>query len=203
MALAEKDLWMDWQKACVGLLVIALFGFSVGYAINRYSLRFWSYQYACRVLSSKSTAKMKFWEKDEHYAKLGIERVKGIWVPLDQYRDLNQLDAFIGHSQPDDTFVMFPELGTYNFIFDRPFLGRFPIPTFTWFNERWFDEFMKEFRASKAKYIVAQKRLPDDWYTVYFGYAPNKVKYDKMLSVIQSSYVQVAETELTRIYERK
>ncbi len=200
----KKDLWLGWQKAVIGLLVIAMFGFSIGYAMDRYNRRFWSYQYACDVLSSKSIARLKYWDKKEQYARLGIERVKGIWVPLDQYKDLTQLDVFIrGHSRPDDIFVMFPELGAYNFIFDRPFLGRFPIPTFTWFNDRWFEEYRRDLKASKAKYIIVQKRMPEDWYIVYFGYPPNKIKYAEMLSVIDAAYVKVAETDSTRIYERK
>jgi hypothetical protein len=58
-------------------------------------------------------------------------------------------------------------------------------------------------KSLKAKYIVVQKKLPEDWYTLYFGYPPNKVKYDRMFAVIDASYVQVAQTDATKIYVRK
>jgi hypothetical protein len=193
-----------WQKIVVGIVLVGLLGLSTGYFLERFFHRFWSGQYIGHVLTGKSTATMKYWERDVPNFSLDIDRLKGIWVPVDQYQDLEQLNTFIRqHTTLKDVVVMFPELGAYNFIFDRPFLGRFPITTFSWFNDQWFDEYMQDLKSLKAKYVVVQKTMPDDWYAVYFGYPPNKVKFGQMLSVIHSSYFQIGQTDQTLIYQRK
>ncbi len=193
-----------WQTSVIGVLLIALFCFSIGYTLTRYNKRFWAFQYASSFLSPKKVERLKYWDKNEKYEQLNIDRAKGIWVPVDQAKDFNQLNEFIAqHSQKNDTFVMFPEVGIYHFLFDRPFLSRFPFCTFAWFDDQWFDEYFNQFKVLEAKFVVVQKHRPEGWEKIYFGYVPNKIKYDQMISVIDQSYIQVAETEENWIYERK
>ncbi len=193
-----------WQKVSIYVLVAGLFVFSCLYTLDRYHKRFWAYQYALNTLTGKNSDYLKRWDIHEKYGQLNIERARGIWVPLDQYKDLNQISDFINqHTRPDDTVVMFPDLGIYNFLFDRPFLGRFPIATFTWLNDRWFREYFAQLKTLKAKYVIVQKRMSEDWYKVYMGYPPNQLKYGQMMAVIHQSYAPVAETPGTWIYIRK
>ncbi len=200
---ANKEKFISWKKSLICFLIFALFGFSWGFAIYRFNSRFWSFQYICRVLSFKSTARMKFWDKHDQYKELAIPRVNGVWVPVDEYEDLNKISDFLkAKAGPDDVVVGFPELGMYNFIFDRPFLGRFPLPTFSWFHEQWYDEFLQALKSGQAKFVIVQKTMLPEWYQVYFGYPPNKAKFDQMLAVISARYVQAADTGETRIYER-
>ena len=98
---------------------------------------------------------------------------------------------------------MYPELGMYHFLFDRPFLGRFPITTFSWFNDQWFLEYLQHLKSKQAKYIVIQKDLPKNWYQIYLGYAPNIKKFDQMNDVIKKEYQLFKELTNLSIYKRK
>ncbi|MBI3601325.1 MAG: hypothetical protein HY209_00280 [Candidatus Omnitrophica bacterium] len=201
---SKREAAPDWGRSLIYIFVMGLFIFSCAYTLQRYHKRFWSYQYTLNTLTGKNNDYLKRWDKHEQYGQLNIERARGIWVPVDQYNDLNQISNFITQkTSPDDVIMMFPELGTYNFLFDRPFLGRFPIVTFTWFNDHWFEEYLGDLKSLKTNYIIVQKRMPEDWYKVYLGYAPNKIKYQQMLETIHRFYVPVAQTEATWIYQRK
>ena len=148
--------------------------------------------------------KLKYADKGLKYELLTIDRVKGIWVPEDQAKDLNQINEFVStNSQKDDVFMMFPEIGVYHFIFDRPFLGRFPFCDLSWLNDRWFEGYFHEFKQGRAKYVLVQKQMPEGWEKIYFGYAPNKRKYDQVKVIIDQDYQMVEETEGTWIYKRK
>jgi hypothetical protein len=152
--------------------------------------------------SKKAKKELERRDKNETYARLQIERARGMWVPVDQYNDLNQLDAFIKTTKAEDTIVMFPELGFYNFLFDRPFVGRFPITTFSWFNPPWFEEYMEQLNLTPPRYFVIQKEMPWDWKEVYLEYPPNKEKYEQMLQFIHSHYQPIRQTDKTIIYQK-
>jgi hypothetical protein len=193
---------VNWQKSAFYILVIFLFLASWGYAINRYNHRFWAFKYVSFLLGNKKYEKeIERRDKNETYAQLTIDRARGIWVPVDQEKELRQLEDFIKQkTKPEDKIVMFPELGMYNFLFDRPFVGRFPITTFSWFNDHWFEEYMGQLRQKTAKYIIVQKKMSPDWYQVYLGYPPNKEKYDQILELIHKYYKPIAQTGATEIY---
>ncbi len=198
----HNERW-QWRPIVAGVLLVALAIWSWTYAVQRYCKRFWTWQYASASLSGKDLSKLQARDKNETYTTLSIKRLEGIKVPLDQGRDLNQIDQFIQNkTQPDDKIMMFPELGIYNYIYDRPFVGRFPIPTFAWFSESWFEEYMKDLNRDKPKYIIAQRDLKEDWKTVYLGYLPSKSKFEIMQDFIKTQYRKVDQTELTDIYER-
>ncbi len=199
----RKGMAPRWQKNAVIVLVAALFILSVVGAWARYNKRFWAAQYAGKILAGKSIEPIKRRDKNEVYEQLTIPRARGIWVPKDQAKELHALDAFIRQTDKDDVFLMFPEMGMYHFLFDRPFAGRFPLTTFAWFNERWFEEYMADLGSSNIKYVVIQKKLPDDWYAVYWGYPPSEAKHAAMMDLVEKNYVLTAETEGNWIYRRK
>jgi len=201
---AKREAVASWQKTLIYVLVIGLFGLSIGYSLARYNKRFWAYQYAGHVFKGKGIDTLKYRDKNQKYEPLPLERAKGIYVPLDQHKDLVGLERFIkAKTRPDDVVVMFPEMGMYNFLFDRPFLGRFPITTFAWFDERWFDEYIRQFKAGSAKYVIVQENLPKDWYQVYLGYPPSKAKYEQMKAAIAEMYRPVEKMDGLTAYQRK
>lgn len=202
-------LWVNrtsiaWQKIILVMIVTVLFFSSLSYSISRFNKRFWSLKFTGQLLSGRDVEALKYAGKKEEYALLDIERVRGIWVPKDQALELKALgDFFKAHSKNEDIVLMFPEYGAYNFIFDRPFLGRFAMSDLAWLSDVWFEEYLSAFKDGQARYVVVQKTMPPGWEETYFGYAPNRHKYDLMIETIDRRYRQVAETDESRIYERK
>jgi hypothetical protein len=198
-AQVSKDL-----KRWIYIVLIVSFLFSWGYSLARYNNRFWSFQCIKQLVAGKSIDHLKYKDKEETYALLTLPRAQGFWVPLDQKEELMQVERFIREQiKPDDVVVMFPELGMYHFLFDRPFLGRFPISTFSWFDDDSFAQYLTSLKEAKAKYVIVQKEMPPDWKLIYLSYEPNQIKYQQMIAAIEESYKQVASTKATWIYERK
>ena len=135
---------------------------------------------------------------------LRIERAKGIIVPAAQADELEQIQEFVReHVAKDEVLFTYPELGTYNFLVDRRFYGRFPLATFTWFNDRWHAELLGQLNSSRPRYIILEKEIPQYWKDVYLGLEPNRKKFQQMMDFIHSNYVLVHETPRSGIYQLK
>ena len=195
---SQRERW----RPMMCLVLISLFIFSMGYSIAHYNHKIFAFQFVRNVLQGKSTGPLKHLSGNNKI--LNIERARGILVPGDQADELEAMVDFLKvHSNPRDIVVMFPELGAYNFLADRPFLGRFPITTFSWFNDSWFDKFLNQLKNGPVRYIFVQKQLTKNWGPVYFAWKPNQYKYAQITSVIRKDYMVTAETPLCYIYARR
>ncbi len=191
------------KNAILCFILLALFISSTAYAITRYNHRFFAFQFIRNVLQGKNTFPLERTGGNDTKT-LDIERARGIPVPSGQAEEIEAVVGFLKrHSAPRDIVVLFPELGVYNFLADRPFLGRFPITTFSWFDDRWYEEFLGQLKSGRARYIFVQKQMQEGWKLVYFAWKPNQHKYDQMISAVQKNYAVSAETPLCYIYARK
>jgi len=176
---------------------------SLGYSIDRYNKRFFAFKYLRNVIMRKDTKEIMPLGKVPSRA-LAIERAKGMVVPLEQANELEAIDNFFRKTTTvQETVLMYPELGTYSFLIDRPFLGRFPISTFSWFNDKWYEEFVLEFKKAKPRYIVLQKKFPPNWNEVYLALEANRKKYEEVMNLIDANYVLKTITPQSHIYEIK
>ncbi len=184
-------------------LIVAMIGSSVGYAIARYNHRFFVFKFIGAKIKGKDTAYLRPLS-DVESRPLRIERAKGIIVPVEQADELEQIQDFVQkHVAEDEVLFTYPELGTYNFLVDRRFYGRFPLATFTWFNDRWHTELLAQLNKSKPQYIILEKEIPQYWKDVYLGLEPNRKKFREMMDFISAHYTLVAETRLSGIYQFK
>jgi uncharacterized protein YozE (UPF0346 family) len=138
----------------------------------------------------------------EPHVVLSMNRVKGLVVPADQARDFKELSQFIErNTSPQEPIFVFPELGAYHFILDRPFVGRFPMATFSWMKEAWHQELMRDLKGLKPKFALVD-RAPGQWFEeVYFKVPTNREKYDEVLAYIESNYRLVVTTPGILIYQ--
>ena len=184
-------------------LIVAMIGSSLGYAIARYNHRFFVSKFIGAKIRGKDTAYLRPLSVVES-RPLRIERAKGIIVPAAQADELEQIQEFIRtHVAKDEVLFTYPELGTYNFLVDRRFYGRFPLATFTWFNDRWHAELLGQLNSSRPRYIILGKEIPQYWKDVYLGLEPNRKKFQQMMDFIHSNYVLVHETPRSGIYQLK
>jgi hypothetical protein len=198
--------WYSQEKwklyLCNTFLFVLLFS-SVGYSIQRYNHRFFAFKFVRNKIAGKDTAQLRPLAKEDARTA-NIERAQGILLPVQQANELEQVAAFVqDHVREDEVLFTYPELGTYNFFVNRRFFGKFPIATFSWFNDRWHQEYLNDLRAQRPKYIIVQKEIPQYWKDVYLALEPNRQKYKDVMDIIHSNYSVTAQSPLSYIYALK
>jgi len=191
------------KKWGINVLIFGLITSSIGYSFDRYNKRFFAFQYARNWFMGKETESLKPLAKVPT-RPLMIARAKGMVVPIEQADELEAIvDFFDKNTAPSEAVFMYPELGTYSFLIDRPFVGRFPISTFSWFNDRWYDDLMADFIKIKPRFVVMPKEFPVNWKEVYLAREANRKKYDGFIKIIESEYALKTQTLQSYIYIRK
>lgn len=187
----------------INFLIFAFIMSSVGYSMARYNHRFFAYKYVRDKITGKDTEYLKPLVNEPSRA-LNIDRAREIIVPARQADELEQIDAFVkDHVGKNDILFTYPDLGTYNYLFNRRFFGNYPLATFTWFNDRWHNEFLNKIRLSKPKYVIVQKEIPQYWKDVYLAFEGNRQKHKNVMEFIASSYRKTDETTLSYVYTLK
>jgi hypothetical protein len=188
--------------ACNVFMFILLFS-SIGYSIQRYNHRFFVFKFVRDKIAGKDTAYLRPLAKEEA-RPADVPRAAGILLPAEQALELEVVAAFAaGHIKEDEEMFTYPELGTYNFFAGRRFFGKFPISTFSWFNDRWHAEYMAELKASRPKFAIVQKEIPQYWKDVYLALEANRKKFNDVMDFIHSEYSLTGETPLSYVYALK
>jgi len=200
--LREKENFkVAWKPYVLGFIIIGLIGSSLGYAIQRFNHRFYAFKFIRNILTGKDNSSLRPWA-NEVSKPLSIERAKGIIVPTQQADELEQVTDFIEENTAQGEMVlMYPELGAYSFFVDRPFPGRYPIPTFTWFNEKWHQEFMETLEKVRPQYIIMPQEHPHNWEAVYLFPKKNREKFNAVMDFIRANYVLAQTTAVSNIYK--
>lgn len=192
-----------WKIYFFYFLMTGIFCSSFFYSLRRFDRRFFAYKYVRNVIVGKDTTELKPLANEESRV-LKIERAAGIMVTTIQANDLEQVAAFVeNYVKPDEELLTYPDLGTYSFLIDRRYFGKFPMATFTWFNERWHQEYMAKLRSSKPRFVILQKELPETWEAIYLALEENRKKYYDVMDFIPRHYRVVDETPLSYVYELK
>ncbi|HLD87905.1 MAG TPA: hypothetical protein VI955_01105, partial [Candidatus Omnitrophota bacterium] len=97
----------------------------------------------------------------------------------------------------------FPELGALHFLADRPWAGRFSMPTLSWIKDDWHREFMADLENFKPRYAVVNKKAPDYFYASYFPVADNRRRFGEAMQYIETHYRDVTQTPSYRVLERR
>ncbi len=184
----------------IAILIVILTLSSLGYAAARYNNRFFVYKYLYNKLTGHEIAVLRPLAGEES-VRLETQRVKGLVVPKEQAEDFIQLRNFVQErTAVQEPVFMFPELGIYYFIVDRPFAGRFATATFSWMDERWHEELMSWLKETPPRVAVVQ-REPSPWFAeTYFEVSKNRDKYQQTLDFIQKHYILAGSTHSLDIY---
>ena len=176
---------------------------SLGYALSHFNKRFYAFKWLTRVVSGKNTSSV-LPLADQPVKAVAVERLRGFVVPQQQAMDVEGVVNFLAaHTRSDEPVLMFPELGALHFFADRPWVGRFSMPTLSWIKEGWHREFMADLQDFKPRYAVVNKKVPDYFYASYFSVADNRLRFDEAMKYIETHYRDVAQTPSYRILERQ
>lgn len=190
-----------WKVQFIHLFVAGVVLSSVIYPIARFSHRFFSFKFLTAVLTGKDVQALKPL-KDEG-RESDLPRLKGSVLSKQQAEELEEAAHFIqANTNPGEPVVMYPELGAYNFIAQRPFVGRFPIPTFSWFKESWHAEFMRALQTHPPPLIVLDKDPGATFSDVFLKRAENAAKHSEFLDYLKANYAPVKETREVVIYKK-
>ncbi|MDE2214710.1 MAG: hypothetical protein KGJ61_06280 [Candidatus Omnitrophica bacterium] len=136
-------------------------------------------------------------------SRIDLPRIRHMTVPDWQAQDLEQLKVFIdSHVPAHETVWMYPELGSLNFILNRPWVGRFPVATLAWMDDGWFSEYETQLERHPPRYAIVNKVKPDCFDKVYFLVPANRVKYDQTMRFLHEHYAVEAQTPSYFIYRR-
>ncbi|HOD12345.1 MAG TPA: hypothetical protein PKO44_04555 [Candidatus Omnitrophota bacterium] len=174
---------------------------SVGYSVARYNSRFPAFQLMRNFISGKHKDLSPLAGQEK--AVLDLDRAKGLVVPRWQEEEMRGVtDFLLRHSRPGERVFTFPELGDYNFLADRPFIGKFPIATFSWIQPSWSEELIKQLQDNSPRYIVMTKlghrTFPEVW---YFRNPENKEYFQRVTSYILAHYKAVQTFDSVEIYQ--
>lgn len=199
--LSKKRLKRQLKLYLIMILFAGLIGSSLGYAIQRLNHRFFAFQFIRNSIFGKDTTVLKPWAH-ETYRPLTIERARGIMVPAQQAEELEQIVAFVQkNTAAQEIILMYPELGAYSFFVDRPFVGRFPGVTFTWFKEQWHEQWLAVLKKVRPRYVIMPQRHPHNWEAVYLAPQRNRDKYNAVMDFVRTHYVLEQTTALSNIYK--
>ncbi|MCX5681065.1 MAG: hypothetical protein NT079_02090 [Candidatus Omnitrophica bacterium] len=190
------------QALGINFFILAFFMSSISYAVHRYNHRFLVFKYLRDRIIGKDAKELTPLEGQESKI-LTIQRARGMVVPFWQAEDFEQITEFVNkNTERQEAVFMFAEYGAYSFIVDRPFVGRFPMATFSWINDRWADELFEDLKKAKPRYAILPRQLDLTFEKVYFKVKQNKDNFDKVMSYINENYKIIKSTPSTYIYKR-
>lgn len=188
----------------INFLILAFIGSSVGYAVARYNNRFVMAKLLGRKLGYGDDKGLSFLAGIGK-REVNIKRAKGMVVPAWQAQEMEEIVAFLEkNTKLDEVVFTYPELGNYNFWADRPFVGRFPIATFSWMDDRWHEELLADFKNAAPRYVImtnsGHRTFPEEW---YFRNTDNIAKFNTMTKLILDNYQPIKTFESVSLYERQ
>jgi len=192
------------HRAVAAIVGAAVLVSSAVYAIPRFSHRFVTFKLIEKTVFHKKVKGLSFLEGQD-IVRLDMDRVRGHVVPRWQEEEIRGVTEFLKeHTRLDEAVFCYPEVGNFNFWADRPFVGRFPIPTFTWMYGPWQEELWNDLQKAKPHYVVmthvGHRTFPAQW---YFRNLNNKIRFDQITAYILTNYAPVKTFEAVSVYERK
>ncbi len=205
LALGETGL--NWQKAKLLAINFIFFAFvisSLGFSIQRFERRFTVVKWVKKNIFHQRVEGISLLEKEETEV-LRLKRADGMIVPRWQAQEIREVVRFLeDNTRSDEPVFTYPELGNFNFWADRPFVGRFPIATFTWMSDPWHRELLADFQKTRPRYVImtnlGHRTFPDKW---YFRNPQNRERFNTFTKLILDNYEPVKAFESVSIYKRK
>ena len=195
--------WIWGKIILINFFTVVLCASSIGYVIQRFNHRFYAFQFVRNKLTGRDTESLKRYTHDRGRST-SIAPIDGVIVPLEQAFEFEAIDNFVKeHVKSDEPIFTYPETGTYNFLVNRRFVGRFPLATMSWFNEKWHQELLADLEKEKPPHIILKKDISQYWKDVYLAIEPNRQKFREMMAFIHDQYELAHETPSSKIYRIK
>ena len=91
---------------------------------------------------------------------VNIERIGPVLVEFTQAKEIESVTSYIKeHTEEGEPVFTFPEHGLYNFLFDRPAVGRFYTAVYAHTTDKWEKELLSDLKRYPPHYIVYSHKL--------------------------------------------
>lgn len=141
------------KKILVWFFIFLVPFYSVGFSLYKYNKRFFIFKELKSLIVYRRHIDIPY--TDPEPLAIKSERAKGVIVPGHQVRDIDAVVSYItSNTEKREIVFTYPDLGTYNFLFDRPPLGRFYTAEFSFMHPQWFEELISDLESKKPRFIV-------------------------------------------------
>lgn len=132
--------------------------YSIGFSIYKYNKRFFIFKEINALVLNRTRASIPFTGSTP--TVITVKRAKGVNVPHYQAEEVDGVVSYItSHTGPREVVFTFPDLGTYNFLTDRPPLGRFYTSMFSFMDKGSFKTLMHELEDERPKFVYLCQRI--------------------------------------------
>lgn len=146
------------KKILIMAFIIVVPIYCLAFSFSKYNKRFFIFSQIKTLVSKENDIRYAYSQPNP--SMIQSERAKGIVVSFDQAKEIDNVVKYISsNTDKDDIIFTFPDLGTYNFLFDRPPLGRFHTAEFSFMSPKWFNEMMHDLKSKNPKYIIISKEF--------------------------------------------
>jgi len=184
-------------------LLVGLFMSSVNYSLMRYNRRFVAFKMFASLVRGDDVNKIHPYYGEE-VQWIDFDRAGKWQVPVQQAKELEEMQEFVStRVGKDETIFVYPDKGSYYFLFSKPFVGKFPVAIFSWFKKDWHDGFVSAVKKQQPTFVILPKEVDIAAFNDYFTNYNNKLKYHEMMSFIKSEYVEIKATEKSEIYVKR
>ncbi len=186
------------KKVFVIFILFAIPVYVLGFSVSKYSKRFFIFKEIKEVVLHNKRADIPYANPDPTPIK--SNRAMGIIVPGSQAREVDGVVEYIAtHTENSDAVFTFPDLGSYNFLTDRPSAGKFYCAELSFMDSQWFEDMFRELKNTKPKFIICAKE-----FTRLKPFMPDIGKYlDRMTEFLREDYNIRKSFETVNIFERK
>jgi hypothetical protein len=198
-----KKFWGFLRLYGVVAFIFMVTASSLGYALARYQHRFFTFRWLNCRLTGKDTATLNPLAKIPH-REVKVGRMAGFVFPEAKAEEIETITNFLRqNTRPGEKVFIYPEFGIYHFLADRPYVGRFPVPVFSWFYSEWHNDLMAQLEIDRPRYAVLAREYTDDEQTMFFSLAENCEKEKILRDYFAEKYTVVVTTPESWIMQRK
>jgi len=163
------------KKALIILLLFVLPVYALGFSVSKYTKRFFIFKEFKSMILYNKHAPIPYADPDP--APLKSVRAKGIIAPGAQAREIDSVVEYIvSNTKNREPVFTFTDLGAYNFLADRPSVGRFYCAELSFMDAAWFEGMLAELKSKRPRFIICAKE-----YTRLKPYEPTIGRYLKAM----------------------
>ncbi|MBF0489122.1 MAG: hypothetical protein HQL15_00705 [Candidatus Omnitrophica bacterium] len=185
-------------------ILTGIFLSTVIYSFPRFQKRFFFIKMISNVFEGKGPLAKILSYSGKDLVAVNVPGMKGMVVPLEQSQDIERLYRFMqAHTTLKDPVLFYPDSGVFNFIVNRPFIGRFPVATLSWLGRGWHEEFKGSLEKQKPAYVVTYRSLPEYFLRTQLIIAENRRKYEEVTALISKNYQLIYRTPSFNVWKPK
>lgn len=193
-----KDKALGLKKALAIFILFIIPFYALGFSASKFSKRFFIFKELKQIILYARHAEIPYAVPNPEPLK--TFRARGILVPSAQAKEIDAVVEYIASNTKErENIFTFPDLGTYNFLADRPSVGRFYSAEFSFMDQKYFEEMFREVKNTRPRFVIESKD-----FSRLEQFRPTLGKYlDEVNSYLKENYEVAVSYSAVNILRRK